>query len=295
MTSTPRFRACSMRPRIQPVPFLVRLDRAPLVECGGEHEVLIRYLIHCALERAAERGALAVAVGVEPDPVEPELEGDLEHVREALLRVGERLHPRRGVAVLLVPAPRGDEAVSGVADDLEQVGAVAEPAVVAERRPEPDALAAEVLADQLRRHAQLLAERHRRRLGKHRLGLRTLGAIAHVAKHDVAVGVLLEVEERRARERLDRVERVQQRAAAEKEGARRLELLVQAREQTDASARRVRVERSAVLRHVRADEPREPLADRGGLRVVADQQRRHSHNLLPCPPSHTSRFSRSST
>jgi hypothetical protein len=87
--------------------------------------------------------------------------------------------------------------------------------------------------------------------------------------------VLLEVEERRAGERLDRVERVQQRAAAEKEGARRLELLVQAREQTDASARRVRVERGAVLRHVRPDEPREPLADRGGLRVVADQECRH--------------------
>ena len=55
----------------------------------------------------------------------------------------------------------------------------------------------------------------------------------------MAVGVLLDVEERRARERLERVERVQERAAADEERARRLELLVQAREQRDAAARRV--------------------------------------------------------
>ena len=106
----------------------------------------------------AERAPLAVAVGVEPDPVEPELERDLEQVREALLRVGERLHlPRRRVAVLLVPAPRGDEAMARLADDREQVGPVAQAAVVAERRPQPDAVAAEVLADQLRGEPELLA------------------------------------------------------------------------------------------------------------------------------------------
>ena len=65
----------------------------------------------------------------------------------------------------------------------------------------------------------------------------------------MAVGVLLDVEERRAGERLDRVERVQERASADEERARRVELLVQPGEQRDAAARRVRVERRAVLGH----------------------------------------------
>ena len=108
----------------------------------------------------------------------------------------------------------------------------------------------------------------------HRLALAPSGRVADVAEDDVAVGVLLDVEERRAGERLDRVERVQERPAADEERARRLELLVQAREQLDAAARRLRFERAAVLRHVRPEEAREPLADRGGLGVVADQQRR---------------------
>ena len=122
---------------------------------------------------------------------------------------------------------------------------------------------------------ELLAQRDVRRLGKHRLGLGALGLVAHVAEDDVAVGVLLDVEQRRAGERLDRVERVQERAAADEEGARRVELLVQPGEQRDAAAGRVGVERRAVLRHVGPDEAREPLADRGGLGVVADQQCRH--------------------
>ena len=139
-----------------------------------------------------------------------------------------------------------------LADDLEQVGPVTEPAVVAERRSQPDALAPEILADQLRREPELLPERDMRRLGKHRLDLGALGAVADVAEDDVAVGVLLDVEQLRACERLDRVERVQERASADEEGARRLELLVQPGEQADAATGRVRVERGPVLRHVRA-------------------------------------------
>src|SRR5205823_3973733 len=97
---------------------LVRLDCAPLVEGSGEDEILLGDLVDGPFERLAERAPFAVAVGVEPDPVEPELERDLEDSREALVAVCERLHPRGRIAVLLVPAPRGDEAVSGPGDDL---------------------------------------------------------------------------------------------------------------------------------------------------------------------------------
>ena len=58
-----------------------------------------------------------------------------------------------------------------------------------------------------------------------------------------------------------RVERVQQRAAADEEGAGRLELLVQPAQQADTATRRLRVECATILGHVRADETREPLAD----------------------------------
>jgi hypothetical protein len=83
--------------------------------------------------------------------------------------------------------------------------------------------------------------------------------------------VLLDVEEVRAGERLERVECVQERPAADEEGARSLELAVELGEQLDAAARRVRVERIAVLGNVWTDEAREALADRRGLRVIADQ------------------------
>src|SRR4029077_811523 len=97
---------------------LVRLERDPFVERRRVDEVLLGDLVDRAPERAAERGALVVAVHVEPDAVEPELEGDLEQGREALLVVVEGLHPRRGVAVLLVAPPRRHEAVAGVPDEL---------------------------------------------------------------------------------------------------------------------------------------------------------------------------------
>ena len=115
--------------------------------------------------------------------------------------------------------------------------------VVAERRSQADELAAEVLADQLRGEAELLAQRNVRRLGDHRLLLAPLGAVADVAEDDVAVGVLLNVEERRAGERLERVECVQERPSADEERARRLELLVQPSEERNAPAGRVGVER----------------------------------------------------
>jgi hypothetical protein len=82
--------------------------------------------------------------------------------------------------------------------------------------------------------------------------------------------VLLDVEEVRGGERLERVERVQQRPAAEEEGAWSLELAVELGQQVDATARRLRVERKAVLRNVWTDEARKALADRRGLRVIAD-------------------------
>src|ERR1700730_3869297 len=66
----------------------VRLDRAPLGESVGEDEILVCDLVGGALERPAKGEPLAVAVGVEPDPVEPELERDLEDPRKALLGVG---------------------------------------------------------------------------------------------------------------------------------------------------------------------------------------------------------------
>ena len=92
--------------------------------------------------------------------------------------------------------------------------------------------------------AELLAQRDVRRLGEHRLCLGALRLVAHVAEDDVAVGVLLDVEQVRAGERLDRIERVQERPSADEEGAGRVELLVQPREQADAAARRIRVERA---------------------------------------------------
>ena len=55
--------------------------------------------------------------------------------------------------------------MAGVADELEQVRPVAQAAVVAERRPDADALATEILADQLGREAELLAQRDVGRLG----------------------------------------------------------------------------------------------------------------------------------
>ena len=81
----------------------------------------------------------------------------------------------------------------------------------------------------------------------------------------------LDVEEFRGGERLERVERVQERPAAEEEGARSLELAVELGEQVDAAARRLRVEREAVLGNIWTDEAREALPDRRGLRVIADQ------------------------
>ena len=160
-------------------------------------------------------------------------------------------------------------------DDLEQVGTPAQPLVVAERRAEPDALAAEVPADQVGRERKLLAKRDRRRLRKHRFGVRAECAVPDVAEHHVAVGVLLDVEEGRAGERLDRVQSVQQRAPAEEERAGRFELLVQPGEEGDTAPGRRRVERAAVLRHLRAEEARKSFPHRGRLGVVADEEARH--------------------
>jgi hypothetical protein len=87
--------------------------------------------------------------------------------------------------------------------------------------------------------------------------------------------VLLDVEERRGSKRLDRIERVEERAAAEKERARRLELLVQPSQQADAAPRRLGLECAPVLRHLGADEARESFAHRGRLGVVADEQGCH--------------------
>jgi hypothetical protein len=86
--------------------------------------------------------------------------------------------------------------------------------------------------------------------------------------------VLLDVEQVRAGERLNRVERVQERPAADEERAGRTKLLVQPGEERDAATRRLGVERGPVLRNLRAEEARQPLSDRGRLGVVADEQRR---------------------
>jgi hypothetical protein len=83
--------------------------------------------------------------------------------------------------------------------------------------------------------------------------------------------VLLDVEEVGVGERLERVERVQERPAAEEERARRLELAMQPGEQRHAAPRRLGIERVPVLRDIRAEETREALADSRGLGVVADQ------------------------
>ena len=85
--------------------------------------------------------------------------------------------------------------MAAVRDDLEQVGPVAQTAVVAERRAQADARAAEIPADQVRRELELLAKRDVRRLREHRLDLAAGRAIADVAEDHVAVGVLLDVEE----------------------------------------------------------------------------------------------------
>ena len=68
---------------------------------------------------------------------------------------------------------------------------------------------------------------------------------------------------------------MQQRAAADEERARRLELVVQPGQQRDAFPRCLGIERAAVLRHLGTDEAREPFAHRRRLGVVADEQGRH--------------------
>src|SRR5262249_61747659 len=107
--------------------------------------------------------------------------------RVALFGVGERLHPRCRIAAGLVPPPGCDEAVPGALDELEQVGPTSQAAVVAKRSADADALAAEGLADQLRRELQLLAERDVRRLGDDGLRLGALRLIPHVTEDDLAV------------------------------------------------------------------------------------------------------------
>ena len=264
MTSTPRFRACSIEASdpqpVPPRPPRPRTTRGMRWRTRGPdrrpHPSRLR--ARCGTRRPRRSRQASNQI--------PSSQNwkDLEHVREALLRVGERLHPRRRIAVLLVP-PHEVTKRCPVSRTISSRSSAREALVVAERRPQPDALAAKVLADQLGRDPQLLAERHRRRLGKHRLGVRALrrGSARPGTRRGCrcAAGGRRAASPRAARSRRG----VQQRPPAEKEGARRLELLVQAREQADAAARRVRVERGAVLRHVRADEPREPLADRGGL------------------------------
>ena len=160
-------------------------------------------------------------------------------------------------------------------DDLEQVGPVAQATVVAERCPKPDALTAQVLPDQLRCEGELLAERDGRCLRQHRLDVAADRAVVHILEDDVAIGVLLDVEQLRSGERLECVEGVQERAPADEERAGRLELLVQAGEQGDATPGRLRVEGAVVLWHVGPEKAGEPFTDRGGFSVIADEQGRH--------------------
>jgi hypothetical protein len=135
-----------------------------------------------------------------------------------------------------------------------------------------------VPAQQLRREGELLAQRDVRRLRDHGLALAARG-VAHVAEHDVAVGVLLHVEEAGRERTLDGRQRVQERAPAEEDRGRRLQVGMDAREGLEATARRLRIERVAVLRHVGPEEARQAFADRGRLGVVADQQPGHCYNL----------------
>ena len=127
---------------------------------------------------------------------------------------------------------------------------------------------------------ELLAQRDGRRLGEHRLGPSRprRGSARRGTRRGCrcAAGCRRAASRRAARSR---------RARAAACGRRRRTCTARrapraaAASRRDAAARRVGVERGAVLRHVGADEAREPLADRGGLRVVADQQCRHERRF----------------
>ena len=283
MISTPSFLAYSIRLRIQPVPSSSASTAHHSWNAVAKTRSCSAISSIAPSSARPNARALAVAVGVEPDPVEPELEWDLEQVREALLRVGERLHPRGRVAVLLVAAPGGDVAVARLVDDLEQVGPPAEPAVVAERRAQADALAAEVLADQLRGERELFAERNGWRLREHRLGLgsdrRGTARLGRRRGCRCAAGC-----RRAPSPRAARAHRARARACARR---RRTCTAPRApRAGGRAAPRHAALSRGRappVLRHVRAEEAREPLADRGRLRVVADEQYRHV--VLSIPPT----------
>ena len=93
----------------------------------------------------------------------------------------------------------------------------------------------------------------------------------------MAERVLLHVEEPGRLRCADRLERVQERSAADEERRRDADIRVDLGQELERLAARLGIERLFVEREVRAlGEERERLTDGRGLGVVADEDRRHA-------------------
>ena len=242
-------------------------DLRPVVEAGAVHEVVGDDLV----DRGAEHGGVVVGavdpVLLEPGAVEPALERDLEDVVEALVAVPERLHrQRRRIDALGVARPRRHEADPATVQRGEHLGPVGEAEVVAVRRAQPDALDAEQAPQGLGRLTHLLLDRHHRR-GEERAALPVV-----VLQQGVAVGVLLDVEQRVVDERLEGLDVVDERAPAHEQRPRHAVVLVVATDHLEGAAGRRAVDR---LAEPVGAETGEAFADGARLDVVSDEQRGH--------------------
>ena len=177
-------------------------------------------------------------------------------------------------------------------EQAQEIGTTPEPLVVAEGGTQPDALVAEVLTDQARGQRDLLAQRHEGR-GRNDGDGPFSAVVLDVLERTVAERVLLHVETRRLRS-LDGVQGMQERAAADEQGSGDPDVRVHPLDDLQRATAALRIERELVAGEVRAPgKEREHLPDRGGLGVVADEDRRHPSPFLQVywtskPPSTTS-------
>ena len=168
-------------------------------------------------------GAVEEALGVGPTgalaqvDVLPAVDRHLEHGGEALRRVPEGLHLQvDGLPVVLVAAPGAREPDALLPQHLQDVRPVGEAAVVGVRAGQAAALEAVLLAQQVGGAPHLVADLVERAAPEELNAL--VGILdADALEQDVVVGVLLEVEERVARESAQLVAVELDRAAAQEE------------------------------------------------------------------------------
>ena len=259
--------SCLIKQRLAPARLRLAIPQhRPVVKTGAVDPFVLDDLVHSLSQDVAIIRAPVAPIRLEPDRVEPSLEGDLQQLGKPLLFVLERLYRhRRGVFTLLVSRPRCHVADARFPQDPEKVGLVRQTLVIAVGCPDPDAVDAEMRLQQRQRGMHLVLDRSGGRGDE----ATTLPGI--FLEQRVAVGMLLDIEQRMVNKRLECLHPMDERPSADKQGCRRVITLVVRPDHLQGFPRSFRLQR---IRERMLPDLSEPFPDRKRLDIISDKKAR---------------------